>query len=72
MFMHNSKRYLIVGTGGRASMYVRYLAGEGREQGHQLVGFCDTNPGRMAYYNRELVEKFGCSLMLMEFSMLTK
>lgn len=59
--MQTSKRYLIVGTGGRASMYVRYLAGEGREQGHRLVGFCDTNPGRMAYYNRELVEKFGHS-----------
>jgi len=55
--MSAEKRYVIVGTGARAEMYIRYLAENGQVHGNRLVGFCDLNPGRMAYYNRQLEEK---------------
>ena len=52
------KRCLLVGTGGRANMYLRYLSKEGRDLGHSLVGLCDINPGRMAYYQQHIQEKW--------------
>ncbi|MCC5849199.1 MAG: Gfo/Idh/MocA family oxidoreductase [Verrucomicrobia bacterium] len=56
--MSNEKRYAVVGTGGRSDMFINYLAKTGRENGCQLVGFCDLNPGRMAHYNRRLQEEY--------------
>ncbi len=56
--MSAEKRYVIVGTGGRAEMYIKYLAKNGMEHGNRLVGFCDLNPGRMDYYNRQLEGEF--------------
>lgn len=52
--MSAKKRYVLVGTGGRSRMFINYLARKGKEVGAELVGFCDANPGRMAYYNNEL------------------
>lgn len=56
--MHNRpKRYAVVGTGGRAMMYIAALATTYRENG-KLVAFCDPSPTRMRWYNRRLVEKW--------------
>lgn len=56
--MADRKRYAIVGTGGRSSMYSHALLGRFKETG-QLVALCDINPVRMAYYNKQFGEKFG-------------
>lgn len=40
-------RYAIVGTGGRAYLYLMALTGEHAGAG-ELVALCDTNPGRLA------------------------
>lgn len=54
------KRYAIVGTGGRADMYIAAIATTYKDVA-ELVGFCDINPCRMAYYNNELQTKaYGC------------
>lgn len=50
-------RYAIVGTGGRSVIYSHALA-SGRYPGHTLSAFCDSNPGRMEFYNRELHHTF--------------
>lgn len=50
-------RFAIVGTGGRSVMYSHALLGDYRDR-HDLVALCDSNPGRMAFYNREFAEKF--------------
>lgn len=55
--MADRKRYAIVGTGGRSSMYSHALMGRFKEVG-QLVALCDINPVRMAYYNKQFGEKF--------------
>jgi len=49
------KRYALVGTGGRAKMYVKAVAATYRDRA-ELVGLCDINPGRMEYYNREVLK----------------
>ena len=54
------KRYAIVGTGGRSSMYSHALLGRFKEVG-ELVALCDINPVRMAYYNAQFAEKFGAA-----------
>ncbi len=51
------KRYALVGTGGRAGMYVdaihdRYHANA------VMVGLCDLSQTRMDWYNQQLAEKF--------------
>lgn len=46
------KRYAVVGTGHRAGMYVDAILGAHADVA-QLVALCDTNPGRMAYYDAE-------------------
>lgn len=56
--MSVDKRYVVVGTGGRSRMFIQYLAKNGPKKGRHLVGLCDINPGRMAYYNRVLKEEF--------------
>lgn len=60
MSYNNSKkkRYAIVGTGGRSSLYSDALLGPYRDSG-DLVAFCDTNQTRMDYYNRLFGERYG-------------
>ncbi len=50
-------RYAIVGTGGRSINFIKPLATTYRKQ-CEIVGFCDTNQGRMDYYNNELVHTY--------------
>ncbi len=49
------ERYGIIGTGSRAGMYIRAMAGEHAEQA-ELVAWSDTNPGRQDHYDRLLDE----------------
>ena len=49
------KKYVVVGTGSRSSMYIEALCKEFKEHG-QLLAFCDTNQARMNYYN-DLIQK---------------
>ena len=51
----NRKRYAIVGTGGRASMFVRAIS-ERFADSSELVALCDLSPTRMAFYNDELAQ----------------
>ncbi len=51
------KRYALVGTGGRAGLYIEAIGGTFRHNA-QMVAFCDTNQTRMDYANR-LLEKAG-------------
>jgi len=44
---HPPRRYAIVGTGGRSYLYLMALTGNHRGDG-ELVGLCDSNPGRLA------------------------
>ncbi len=50
------KRYAVVGTGHRSSMYIRAVALTYREQA-ELVGFCDSNQSRMDFYNRRFLKE---------------
>jgi len=50
------KRYALVGTGGRAVMFVDAIADTYRESS-ELVGLCDVNPLRMGFYNDHLQQK---------------
>lgn len=47
------KRYAIVGTGGRAGMFVRAITDTYREHS-ELVAFCDLSQTRMNWYNQQL------------------
>ena len=58
MGLGSKVRYALVGAGSRARMFIDPLATTFREDG-ELVGLADTNPGRLAYYNRRLVEGLG-------------
>lgn len=53
------KRYALVGTGGRAGLYIEAIGGTFRHNA-QMVAFCDTNQTRMDYANR-LLEKAGAA-----------
>lgn len=54
----NKKRYVLVGTGGRAEFFYGAMAQDYRDN-CELTAICDLNPIRMAYTNRLLVEKYG-------------
>lgn len=57
--MPNQKtRYAIVGTGGRAGMYVMAILGEYAAYS-ELVGLCDLSQTRMDWYNRQIQERTG-------------
>lgn len=56
--MASSKRYVLVGTGGRGLTFVESMIVRFKKD-CRLVGICDTNPGRLDYYNRHIVEKLG-------------
>jgi len=47
------KRFALVGTGGRAGLYISAIGGQWRETA-QLVAFCDPNQTRMDYANQLL------------------
>lgn len=47
------KRYVVVGTGGRANMFITALAKEHRDVG-ELTALCDPNQSRMDFYNHVL------------------
>ncbi|MCE0846596.1 Gfo/Idh/MocA family oxidoreductase [Buttiauxella sp. A2-C1_F] len=47
------KKYALVGTGGRAGLYIEAISGKWKENS-QLVAFCDTNQTRMNYANKLL------------------
>lgn len=56
--MTERKRYALVGTGGRAGMYVRAIADTYRDVA-ELVAFCDLSQTRMDFYNdARLKEEF--------------
>lgn len=51
------KKYVLVGTGGRAEFFYGNLVREFKETS-ELVAFCDVNQTRMNYANRLLEEKY--------------
>lgn len=53
-----TKRYAIVGCGGRAVMFLDALAGRYRANS-EIVGLCDISPTRMKWHNGRLAERFG-------------
>lgn len=55
-----TKRYAIVGTGGRAKMFVDALSGPYAEN-NELVALCDLSQVRMAWYNQHIAEDFGAA-----------
>jgi len=52
------KKYALVGTGGRAGMYIAAIGGQWKETA-TLVAFCDTNHTRMQYANQLLKNEGG-------------
>jgi predicted dehydrogenase len=52
------KRYVLVGSGGRAEFFYGALATDFKETS-ELTAFCDINETRMNYANRILTEKYG-------------
>ncbi len=52
--MNKKKRFAAVGVGNRARTFVDALA-RNFAADSELVGICDTNPGRLEYFNRRLV-----------------
>ncbi|WDQ30294.1 Gfo/Idh/MocA family oxidoreductase [Paenibacillus marchantiae] len=55
--MSNKKRYVLVGTGGRAEFFYGALAQNFRKTS-ELAAFCDINQIRMNYANQLLREKY--------------
>ncbi|MFC5468712.1 Gfo/Idh/MocA family oxidoreductase [Cohnella suwonensis] len=53
--MMNKKKYVLVGTGGRAEFFYSAIAKDFRESA-ELLAFCDTNQTRMDYANRQLAK----------------
>lgn len=51
------KRYALVGTGGRAKMFLDAITEPYRETS-ELVGLCDLSQTRMDWHNQQLAEKF--------------
>ncbi len=55
--MENSrKRYAIVGTGGRADMYIDAIT-DTFAASSELVGMCDLSQARMDWYNEQIAER---------------
>ena len=55
--MSGKKKYVLVGSGGRAEFFYSAIATEYRDTS-ELTAFCDTNQTRMDYANRRLKEKY--------------
>ena len=49
------KRYAVVGTGSRSSMYIGAVAKDYRDTA-ELVALCDVNQARMDYYNNDFLK----------------
>lgn len=58
--MGNKKRYVLVGTGGRARFFYTAIVGRFKETS-ELVGFCDINQTRMDYANKIISEEYGAN-----------
>jgi predicted dehydrogenase len=56
--MKQRKRYAHVGTGGRGLGYVKTIVKDWSKD-CELVALCDSNPGHLEYYNKQLVEEHG-------------
>lgn len=56
--MSDKKRYVLVGTGGRAEFFYGALAQNFRDKS-ELAAFCDINQTRMNYANQLLRDKYG-------------
>jgi len=54
--MTQRKRYALVGTGGRAGMFVRAVS-DTYSEFSELVGLCDLSQARMDWYNRQLADR---------------
>ncbi len=54
----SKKRYVLVGTGGRAEFFYKHLVTDFKETS-ELVGFCDINQTRLAYANELLQNRYG-------------
>jgi len=52
------KSYVVVGTGGRSSMYITALAKDFSER-CELKAFCDSNQKRMDFYNEYISKDLG-------------
>lgn len=52
------RRYAVLGTGHRAGMYVGAITGPHRDVA-EVVAWCDTNPGRIAFYDAEVGAALG-------------
>ncbi len=55
--MSKKKKYVLVGTGGRSSMYIKALAMDYTDVG-KLMAFCDTNQARMDYWNSVMKDEY--------------
>jgi predicted dehydrogenase len=53
-----TKRYAIVGTGSRATMYIDAICGQFAPY-CDLVGLCDTSAVRAGYHNQRLAARYG-------------
>ena len=53
---NTKKRYVQVGIGGRSKMYTEAIIDDFADTS-ELLGFCDTNQGRMDLRNREIADK---------------
>jgi len=56
--MGEKKKYVLVGSGGRAEFFYSAIASTYQETS-ELLAFCDTNQTRMDYANKLLVERYG-------------
>ncbi|MCB8943728.1 MAG: Gfo/Idh/MocA family oxidoreductase [Ardenticatenaceae bacterium] len=56
--MNQRKRYAIVGTGGRAGMFVNAVTNTYREVS-ELVALCDLSQTRMDWHNQKLADSLG-------------
>jgi len=56
--MSDKKKYVLVGSGGRAEFFYSAIATSFRETS-ELLAFCDTNQTRMDYANKQLTERYG-------------
>lgn len=59
MSSKNRRRIAVVGTGARFGIFVEQIVGQHGDN-WAIVGLCDSNPARAAYYQRNLREKHGC------------
>lgn len=56
--MNDKKKYVLVGSGGRAEFFYSAIATSFRDTS-ELLAFCDTNQTRMEYANRQLTDRYG-------------